>query len=231
MDSRFIVYKERARSLRKEGQSLRYIEDLLGVPRSTLNGWFRGIVLISNQRELLHKQWMNGLSKARVFAAISHTRAKRERILKASQEACGVFQRLDFKDISLLEMSLAIFYLAEGAKKSEELCFGNTDVDILRYFLYGLERVYKIDRNSVRCALHLRYDQDAVTVRNYWSKQLHIPLHRFTQLQFDKRTQGFPTRQGYWGVCSIRCGHVHIQRRLIFLGKMICQLPDSVTGS
>ncbi len=86
----------------------------------------------------------------------------------------------------------------------------------LRGSLYIIEH-FKYWKN--RCELYLRYDQDPDELKKYWAKELALPLPNFTQVNRDKRTVGRKTYDHYKGVCSLRCGNVAIQRRLVFLAE------------
>ena len=63
----------------------------------------------------------------------------------------------------------------------------------------------------------------------YWSNQLGVARENFTKPYLDKRTQGKATYDSYHGVCLIRCGHVAIQRKLVYIAKHFCdQIPTKV---
>lgn len=51
--------------MRTDGLSVRNIELKLGIPRSTLSGWFKNIRLNKNKEDILHKNWLQGLVSAR----------------------------------------------------------------------------------------------------------------------------------------------------------------------
>jgi len=66
-------------------------------------------------------------------------------------------------------------------------------------------------------------DQDADMLKEYWSKELKIPIERFKYVAFDKRSIGKPTYERYKGVCVITCGNIAIQRKLIYLYTLFCE--------
>jgi hypothetical protein len=79
--------------------------------------------------------------------------------------------------------------------------------------------LYDLDIEKIRCELYLRYDQDPEDLKRHWAKELSLPLSNFKQVNIDKRTIGRETYDHYKGVCSLRCGNVAIQRRLVFLAE------------
>lgn len=223
MKSRWGNKKEDALRLRREGQSIRDIEISLGIPRSTLSGWFKDIQLSASQQEALNQRHRTALIKARVFAAAAHRNTKQRRIesiKKAAQEQLDLFSE---DDITTLELALAMLYLGEGAKTKQGLRLGNSNPLIMRFYIHALVKVYKLPLESLYFALHLRADQDENTEKLYWSEALDVPLSRFTYFIKDPRTAGRPTRPEYHGVCLASGGPVEIQRRLMYLSEAFCE--------
>ena len=55
--------KSEAMSLRMKGKSLPFIHIKLGIPKSTLSYWFKDIILTEKQKDKLHNDWKNALTK------------------------------------------------------------------------------------------------------------------------------------------------------------------------
>ena len=87
MQSKWFHLKPEAIRLRTQGKSLPYVHMKLGIPKSTLSYWFKDIVLTHKQKEKLHKNWQDGLSKARSKAVEWHNIEKANRIKLAETEA------------------------------------------------------------------------------------------------------------------------------------------------
>jgi len=222
MKSKWFSLKEKAVSLRKRGFSIRDIESRLLIPRSTLSGWFCNIKLTNNQKKNLEKNRNNSLIEARKKAVLWHNFEKQKRIKKAEFEAENVFNEINFNDKNIIELALSMLYLGEGFKKSNNTGLGNSDPQILKFFISAIEKCFNFDRGNIRCELHLRADQKAEEIKGYWSKELNIPLKNFTSVSFDNRTVGKKTFDYYKGVCVLRIGKTQIQRRLVFLCKKFC---------
>lgn len=223
MQSKWFESKGNALRLRKQGLSLRAIEQKLGVPKSTLSGWFKNVNLSTQQRKKLFENWQDGLVKARKHSALWHNHQKQKRLEKAQMEASQVLGSLDLKSIHLQELALAILYLGEGKKASEETSLGSSDPLILKFFLELLKSLYKIDLKRVHCALFLRADQDEAVLKCFWADALNLSIETFTRVYKDKRTIGSQTYPHYKGVCSVGYGDVSIKRRLMFLSQMFCK--------
>ena len=219
MKSKWSHLKPRAIQLRKQGKSLPYIHTTLHIPKSTLSYWMKDVLLTESQKAKLHQNWKDALVKARRGAAKWHNQQKADRLAVAKTQAIHTLKNVDLKDPAILELSLAVLYLAEGYKKNPETGLGSSDPVTLRFFLKGIETIFDYDASSVRCELYLRADQDPLTLKKYWAKELSLPLKNFKQVHNDQRSAGKPTYETYKGVCSLRCGNIAIRRRLVFLAE------------
>jgi hypothetical protein len=215
--------KLEAIKLRKRGHSIGGISQKLNISKSTLSDWFRKIKLTSEQKQKLLKDWQNALVKARVKAVIWHNAQKKKRLEDAKEQSNKVINKINFEDRNLIDLGLAILYLGEGFKKVDVTGMGNSDPLILKTFVTILRKNYGIKNNQLYCQLHLRADQNEKEIKEYWSKELDIPIDRFNFVYFDKRTIGSKTYKEYKGVCMVRCGNVAIQRKLVNLGRSFCE--------
>lgn len=218
MVSKYSHLYPKAVDMRKRGTSLRDIERDLGIPKSTLSGWLRSVHITPSQKKKLLGDKAKGLMKARELAAIKNRSLKVERLRLIEEEMQRVFNSIP-SGKAVWELALAMLYLGEGSK-TRELGLGNSNPVIVRFYIDALEKIYGLDRKSLRADLHLRADQDEANMRRYWSKVTGIPLRRFTYAVRDKRTAGKPTYEQYKGVCYIAGGGLEIQRRLGYLATV-----------
>lgn len=223
MISKWFRLKEKAIKLRQTGLSIGKIEAALGIPRSTLSGWFRKVKLTKKQKEDLHKNWLNALVSARIKAVEWHNNQKNQRMKIAEDQAREVFEEIDVADRNIIELALAMLYLGEGFKKSPTTGIGNSDPMILIFFITILKKIYNVKVEDLSCYLHLRADQDPEILKRYWSQQLNIPIENFGKSSIDKRTAGSQTYNSYKGVCVVRCKSIAIQRKLVYLSRIYCQ--------
>lgn len=219
MISKWFHLKQKAIDLRKDGLSIGSIETQLGIPRSTLSGWFRGVTLTHHQKKLLQENWKKGLVKARKKASLWHSTQKQQRLDSAKKEACNIVRKINTRNKAVLELALAVLYLAEGSKKNVETALGSSDPRTLCFFISALRKLYNFDYTKIRCELYLRADQNPLEITKFWSEQLGLPAKQFKQVNFDKRSVGKKSYDSYKGVCSLRCGNVAIQRRLVYLAE------------
>ena len=214
--------KGAAIAMRKRGASFKRIEMRFGIPRSTLSGWLKPIRLNKKQKAILLSNWKKALVSSRAIAVAWHNQQKSNRLKSAESEAQAVIKKMDSQDPILLDLALSMLYMGEGFK-TNVTGMGNSDPMVLKFFIAVLSKNYNIPIKKFKCELHLRADQDPRKTRQWWSKQLKIPLSNFTSASIDRRTVGSTTYPTYKGVCIVRCGSIAIQRKLMYLSKIFCQ--------
>ena len=203
------------------------IESELGIARSTLSNWFRGLTLTEDQQASLLNNSHIGLTNGRIKSVAWHNQQKAMRLAAAKDEADEVLDKIDCKDLAILDIAFAMLYWGEGTKK-DVTSLGSSDPQILKFMLAALKLNYSITPKMVRCYLHLRADQDAEEMKSYWSSNLNIPISCFNGVSYDPRTSGRPTYPGYKGVCVIYCGNIAIQRKLFYLYNGFCERVEKV---
>ncbi len=222
MISKWYNLKHEALRLRKQGKSLPYIHLKLGIPKSTLSYWFKNVTLSQTQKDKLHRDWQDALTKARKGAVLWHNKEKAKRLKSAEIDGLSLLKEIDMNDAKITELALAILYLGEGTKAKSETGMGSSDPLILKFFITCLRKIYRVPESKIKCELHLRADQDPSKMIEFWSKELRVSRDNFTKPYLDKRTEGKMTYDSYKGVCLIRCGQVAIQRKLVYIAKHFC---------
>ncbi len=197
------------------------IERKLGIPRSTLSGWFKHIELTEEQRTSLMQNSHDGWEQARKHAIQTHKEQKALRLLKAKQEALEVLDNIPITSATL-DLAFSMLYLGEGSKNGTT-SLASSDPKILNFVLFVLNKNYGVSRGMVKCELHLRADQNSDAMKAYWSDVLRVPIDRFRKSYFDQRSAGRPTYDHYKGVCVLYCGTVAIQRKLVYLYTLFCE--------
>src|SRR5258708_3167971 len=148
MISKWFNLKPEVIKMRQKGISIRNIEKRLVIPRSTLSGWFKNVLLSEEQKRVLNENRINHLYKARRTAILWHNQQKELRLKKAELEAVEVLSKIEINNKNVLELGLAMLYLGDGSKTTQT-SMGNSDPLILRFFIDALVEVYKIDKNII----------------------------------------------------------------------------------
>lgn len=221
MISRWFKLREEVIKLRKAGTSIGVINKEYGIPKSTLSCWFRKIKLNKHQKDRIYKAATIKMDNARKKAVLWHNKQKADRIEKAKTDAYTTLNNLDVKDKNILELALSFLYLGEGAK-SNVTSMGNSNPKTLKFLINAVDKLYGIKTKDIKCDIHIRSDQNAEELNKYWSKTLNIPIENFGKVSIDKRTVKSKTYEHYKGVCILRMGTLHIQRKLLFLSDAFC---------
>lgn len=221
MNSKFYLKKESIH-LRKKGYTYPEIEEKLGVPRGTLNTWFKGLVLPKQAQERILERKRVHIKNAQRKASEWHINTNlHEREVITNQIELGMKEIVWGKDIQ--EFLLGVLYLGEGFKSESMIGLGNSNPLIVKFFIDLLKSIYKTDISKFRCFLHLRSDQDEIIEKKFWSKVLDIPIQQFGKSQFDRRTLGKKTWIGYHGVCAVKYYDAQIEKRLTAIQSLLLE--------
>lgn len=178
--------KEDAYKLRLGGKSYREIKETLGVPKSTLAGWFSGLVLSETlQKEINrkgHAKSIAGLIKRNKdqtkLALLRANRIKRESALK--------IENVSHKDLLLLGASL---YWAEGYKRPimrhgrelthHKVSLTNSDPFLVKCFLRFLREYCHVPEEKIKASIRIYEHQNANELQRYWQKETSIKKENF----------------------------------------------------
>ena len=215
--------KQKVRSLRRQGWSLREISLKMGIPKSTILGWVRDICLSEKQRGRIKQKIIASGAIGRPLA-VKANREKIEKWKEGIREKAKHFEKLPLKSPEIGKLICGILYLCEGAKypSTRGLIFGNSDPMVICCFLGLLRRFFAIKEDKLRCRVMYRWDQDSRRLERYWSNVTDIPLKQFFKTKPDARTKNKPTRKvNYGGVCAIQYSDTTLQFTLQAIGETI----------
>ncbi len=208
--------KRKAVALRMAGESYPSIEKTLGINKSTLSGWLKGIPLPTTAVEIILDRKRRAITSSRIKAVASNKKRNVDARRGAEDDAAAIVETLP-RSRAEQAIVLATLYAGEGFKRRSQIGLGNSNEKILVLFVRLLQSVFAIDKHGLKCVLHLRDDQDATAERAHWSSALGISESQFGKPQFDKRTLGKKTRIGYHGVCSVYYYDARIEKQLTAL--------------
>jgi hypothetical protein len=151
------------------------------------------------------------------LAAVANRQGRLERIARARELANSALEQLP-NDHRIHRVAAAMLYLAEGAKSEGQFRFGNSDPQVIRYWLHLLRSNFDIDESKFRIQVMYRADQNIEELEHYWS--MVTGIKRFIKGHLDLRTQGKATKRAdYKGVCSICYHDVALRRYLDALAQ------------
>ena len=172
-------------NLRKKGFSLNEIKaEIPLVGYGTIFRYIQGIQILPKYR----KWWFGKRGGSR----------KRKKIAEyeAQKRANGVIRSLSDKERIIF---LCALYWAEGGKKDFNLT--NTDPEMIKIFVYGLENILGIPRSCFRISIRTYEDLDKQKCLDYWSKIVGIASDNFVNVDVLK---GKKNGKLPYGMCRVR---------------------------
>ena len=170
--------------LRRKGLSLNEIKAEIPVGYGTVFRYIQGVQILPKYR----KWWFGkrgGSIKRKIIAEN-----------EAQKKASTVIRNLSNKEKLIL---LASIYWAEGTKKDFDL--SNTDPEMIKVFVYGLEKILGIPKSSLRISIRTYEDLDKQKCLAYWSKIVGVSPENFVNVDVLK---GKKNGKLSYGMCRIR---------------------------
>lgn len=195
--------KHLATKLRRQGKSYKKIEKELGIPRSTLFGWFSHLPWSREMKvELTRRANYVNHRKFRKYVKA------RQKMWEAWREAARQEARRDFPKLSKNPLFIAgiMLYWGEGDSvlSNSSIRITNTDPRMLQLFVLFLTNICFVPLEKLRATIILYPDLREDICITYWSHAIGIPQVQFSTTQYIKGRH--PTRRLSYGICQIVYG-------------------------
>jgi hypothetical protein len=207
--------KEKAIILRKRGQSLAEIAEILKISKSTASVWLQNVKISkagqSRLRDKVREAQINGgqVKHRQKLASIEKIRNHSQEIIKSLK-----LSKTDYKVFS------ALLYWCEGSKDRGAVCFMNSDPSLIKTFLLFLRQGFQIDESKFRVCLHLhKYHQSKQEIK-YWSRIAGIASKQFLKI-YQKENTGKRQKENYHGCASVRYHDVKVLDELKSLYELL----------
>jgi len=203
----YIIEKDRAIELRREGRTYSEILKEIFVAKSTLSEWFREVKLSVPQ--------IQKLTEKKLAASKRGGLAKREQRIMRQQE----IYKQSLKDISYISkrelwlIGIALYW-AEGAKEKDfhpgyGISFNNSDPRMIRVFAKWLLESLKIDKDRIcfEIYIHENSKNSVDKTKEYWAKITGFSLEKFNRVYFKKnkiKTNRKNIGNLYYGLLRVR---------------------------
>lgn len=188
--------KERAIELRKKGMSYRDILQEIKVAKSSLSLWLKDLPLTKSEKYALKKRKNGNISHGRIKAAGILSRRRLDREAVWLKEARQMFAENYTSGLFHTGISL---YWAEGAKRSTQWSFINSDEEMNNVMLLWLESFPKIRRDSLRFRLYSHKLYAHENCELWWQKKLNISSTQFSRTIYKPSGKGIKKRPQYKG--------------------------------
>jgi len=183
--------KNIALKYRLQGKSYNEITKLLGVPKSTLWGWFYGLQLSEQAKNRLSARVFEGSLKGLIKKNKQQTLLAVAKAKKTRDKASKEIGKLSKKELLILGAGL---YWGEGYKRPiikngktktyHPVSLSNSDPALISVFLRFLREICKAEENKIRAGLRIFQHQNAEELLQFWSKLTKIPKERFEKFYY-----------------------------------------------
>ncbi|MCR4334497.1 MAG: hypothetical protein NUV47_02080 [Patescibacteria group bacterium] len=214
----YILKKEKAHILRKQGMSINDIANTLQISKSTTSVWCRNILLNDTQVKKLQEKQKSESSKALLKYYEQH---KKERIIQTIYYTD--IGKKDVKDLSRRDLYITglALYWAEGYKKgNEEVGFTNSDPEIIKIMIKWFEKIYqiKLENFILRISINNVHSNRIQKIINYWSSITNVPTSQFTKTSLIKTIskKRYLNHDNYYGTLRIKIRRgTNLRRRIL----------------
>ncbi|MFP4617146.1 MAG: hypothetical protein ACLFNR_03225 [Candidatus Paceibacterota bacterium] len=204
------VDKEKAIKLRKKGYSYSQIKEVLGVSKSSLSEWLSDYPLSEKRIKELRDR-----NPRRIENFRNTMKEKREKVLTdAYEKAKKDIGKLNKREVFIAGLFL---YWGEGSKTARTLVsVSNTDPSVLRFFIDWLS-ILGVKKEKINVKLHLYKDMDEEKEKNFWARELGVPLKNFSRSYIkDSKMSGLTYKNGFGhGTCAVRVYNSDLERYIM----------------
>lgn len=197
--------KIKARKLRRKGESIKKIANLLSVSVSTASLWCRDVKLTNSQIENLRKRQTDPFYGKRLDYYLKKKKEFSIKLLNLKNEGINSIGKLTKREIFLIGIAL---YWGEGFKKDSLAGLATLDINIAKFFVFWLKNLFKIETKDLllRVTANISYKSEIKELEKYWSNNLKIPIAQFSKpfFQNTKWKKVYENKDNYHGVLRIR---------------------------
>lgn len=168
--------KTEAINLRKQGYSYSEIHDKIGIPKSTLSGWFKYIPFTVKEKKIIEKKLAQKQIVGYEHSALVNKKRRIEREEKAEEKAKKLFNKYKNRSDFLIGVSL---YWAEGSKKSHCFQFINSDSDMIRFMQKWILNYIEPKKENLKYRLFIHKPYSDESLENFWSDIVSEPTKKF----------------------------------------------------
>jgi len=198
---------ECAREMRAAGATLQHIAVSLGVSKSSVSRWVRGVDFTPSPRR-----------------TGPHRRAHPAHDVKVRQiaalDAEGQARIGTLSDDAFLAAGVAL-YAGEGGKSDGEVIFANTDETMVRFFCAWLRHFFEIDESRLRIRVYLHAGLDLDAAEGHWSKVTGVPRSQFRAPYRAVADPTIRTTKHEFGCAYVRYGCSTTHRKVMGLVRAL----------
>jgi hypothetical protein len=206
---------ERAREMRARNMTLQDIATELGVAKSSVSLWVRGVEFTPSKRRTGPQRRPHPFHEAKLAQI-------------ATVNAAGIERIGTLTDAAFLAAGVAL-YAGEGSKRDGDVVFANTDSGMVRFFCAWLRRFFEVDESRLRVRTYLHQGLDLEAAQIHWSGITGIPLEQFRSSYRAVPDPSIRTNKHEFGCVYVRYSHSEKHRRIMGLVRALLS-SDAIPG-
>lgn len=175
---------QRIIQLREKGYSLPEIKNEVHVGYGTVYRYIQGVDILPKYR----KTWFGKRGGS--------TKRMKMNELLAKEKAMKTVVSLSKKEKMIF---LSALYWGEGSKSDFNLM--NSDPQLIKVFILGLQEVFEIDKSRIRVSIRIYEDLNRKKALEFWSQVTGIPIDKFVNVDVIK---GKKKGKLPFGMCRVR---------------------------
>jgi hypothetical protein len=178
--------KFKAYKLRVAGRSYNEIAKLLGIPKSTLSGWFSDLILPQEAQDRLKKRVYEKSVQALMKRNLAQTYLAEKRSRQTRSLSKTEIGQLNDRDLLIAGIAL---YWAEGYKRPilkngkiktyHPVRITNSDPLLIKTFLRFIREVCCVSEEKIRASIRIYEHQNEAYLLNFWQNITGISTNRF----------------------------------------------------
>ena len=200
------VQKLKARSMRKNGESIVVIARKLKVSKSSVSLWCRDIILTNEQFRKLRKNMGVSFKYGQRIASQVNRQKKLDIIEKADIWGKKTIKKISKRELLLIATAL---YWSEGSKtdSTSVLMFVNSDPDMILIMRNFLVDVFGVNPEDIVCGIQINrvHERRIKKVLNFWKNLLKLKRSQIRKPYFvnTKISKIYENYDNYYGICRL----------------------------
>jgi transposase-like protein len=188
--------KDKAKEMRKQGVSIIKIAKALGVAKSSVSVWTRGITLTKKQRQqLLHRE----VSDEQALAHSNTFKIRRQQFQDKG--------RKKVKQNDPLYIAGCMLYWGEGTKNINTCQMVNSELPMLVIFKEFLQKFFSVSSDMLTLNINAYTDfHSEKEIEKYWLRGLRLPstsLRSCIWNQYPSSSKKKQTKKSEYGTCTL----------------------------
>lgn len=197
--------KYKAIALRKNGLSYKEIQQEIPVSKGLLSGWFKHLDLTQEEIKFLESRIIERQNTGRIQAALSNRKRRMERENLNFELAKEAFK--EYKNDPIFIMGICLYW-AEGAKKTNNFQFINSDKDMILFMYNWVQKYLKIGKENIKCRLFTHKVIGSENHLGFWSGLLNLEKSKFQKITFKPTKHKVKKNPDYKGCLRIELGKI-----------------------